>query len=219
MWLVSPFARPPLLESLDKAVWYSRLVRWRKLHPCPVSPSRQAVYEDVARMEQLDAPITYLEFGTFKGASMTWWLSTNTHPESRFVGFDSFEGLPEPWRGYEAGHFATEPPELADPRCRLVHGMFQRTLPDFLTTHRSSRRQVIFMDADLFSSTGFVLQHLGPHLRNGDLLLFDEFQAWMDEFRSFSGLLASFPLEYQVLRRSADWSQVAVKILSNRYGC
>jgi len=217
-WLASAFARPPLLDSLDKAVWYSRFVRWRKQHPCPVSTSRQAVYDDVARMERLDAPITYLEFGTFQGASMAWWSAFNTHPESRFVGFDSFDGLPEPWCGYDAGHFATEPPVLRDTRCRLVHGMFQRTLPDFLAAERSPHRQVIFMDADLFSSTAFVLQHLGPRLRTGDVLLFDEFHVWMDEFRAFAGFLTSFPMEYRVLRRSADWSQVAMKVVSNRYG-
>ena len=215
MWMASPLSRPPLVEHIDKAVWYSRFVRWRKSHSCPVSDSRRALYEDVVRMELLTGPIVYLEFGTFEGESIKWWLSINDHRESRFVGFDSFRGLPEPFRSYKAGHFSTEPPKIHDPRCRIVVGLFQQALPEFLATYRPCGRQVVFMDADLFSSTAFVLQHIGPYLRTGDLLMFDEFHIWMHEFRAFMSFLAAFPLEYQVLRRSADWSQVVIKILSN----
>lgn len=217
IWLLSPWSRPPWLDRLDKAVWYARFVRWCRSHPCPVSASRRAVYEETVRLERLTGPVTYLEFGTFEGESIGWWLSVNRDPRSRFFGFDSFEGLPEPWRGYERGHFATEPPRLDDPRCRIVAGYFQRTLPEFLATHRPVGRQIVFMDADLFSSTEFVLQHMGPHLRAGDLLMFDEFHAWLHEFRAFANLLAVFPLQYEVLRRSADWSQVVLKIASS--GC
>lgn len=212
-WIASPFARPPLDEQIDKAVWYSRFARWRDANPCPVSPTRWEVYENVARAAQLDrAPITYLEFGTFEGESLRWWLSFNRNEHSRFVGFDSFEGLSEPWRGYDVGHFATQPPRIDDPRCRLVTGLFQKTLPGFLTTHRPHGTQVVFMDADLYSSTLFVLAHIAPHLRPGDLITFDEFQVWMHEFRAFVSVLSAFPMEYQLLRRSPDWSQVVLEI-------
>jgi Methyltransferase domain len=214
-WLALPFSHPALADRLDKAIWYSRFARWQKAHPCPVSPTRSDVYDDIVPLERLTAPITYLEFGSYEGDSVRRWLKANTDVASHFVGFDSFEGLPESWQGYRAGHFATGVPQVDDDRCRFVVGYFQQTLPGFLADYRADRRQVIFMDADLYSSTSFVLHQLGPHLRAGDLLMFDEFRSWMHEFRAFVDFLTAFPLEYQTVLRSPDWSQVIVKVLSN----
>jgi len=218
LWMASPFARPPLRDHLDKAIWYSRMTRWRRSHECPVSDAGSDVYAGVVRSEDLTGPIAYLEFGMYEGESMRRWLSANRHPDSRFVGFDSFEGLPEAWRTYQKGHFATAVPQFDDPRCRVVAGLFQQTLPQFLRDYRPATRQVVFLDADLYSSTDFVLQHIGPYLRPGDVLLFDELHDCMHEFRAFVGFLSSFPIEYRVLYRSSDWSQVAMKVLSNPHG-
>lgn len=215
LWMASLFARPPIQDRIDKAIWYSRMARWRRSHECPVSGLGSGVYAEVARSEELTGPIVYLEFGMYEGESMRWWLSENRHPDSRFVGFDSFEGLPEAWRTYQKGHFATAVPDLDDPRCRVVAGLFQRTLPRFLEGYTPTSRQVVFLDADLYSSTDFVLQHIGPYLRPGDLLLFDELHDCMHEFRAFVAFLSAFPIEYQVLHRSPDWSRVAMKVLSN----
>jgi len=43
------------------------------------------------------APVTYLEFGVASGVSFEWWLNHLKNPESVFLGFDTFEGLPEDW--------------------------------------------------------------------------------------------------------------------------
>lgn len=54
------------------------------------------------------------------------------------------------------------------------------------------------LDADLFSSTLFVLTSLSPHLREGDILFFDEFGVPTHEFMAFKHFVEShyIPLEF-----------------------
>jgi O-methyltransferase len=70
------------------------------------------------------------------------------------------------------------------------------------------------VDSDLFSSALFVLIHMGPYLRPNDIIIFDEFHVWMDEFRAFKLFLKVYPFEYKALFRSPDWSQTVLEITS-----
>ena len=58
----------------------------------------------------------------------------NTREQSRFFGFDSFEGLPEDWGDVPRGMFAVEgrAPHIDDARVQFVQGLFQETLYGFL---------------------------------------------------------------------------------------
>jgi hypothetical protein len=128
--------------------------------------------------------IDYFEFGVAKGDMIKYWLSKNTNPLSKFVGFDSFEGLPEGWESKEKGHFNTQGnfPSTDDERVDFVKGWFQDTVNLGLRDRRFSEQSVYHLDADLFSSTLYVLFTLHPYLKKGDILIFDEFTSAEHEF-------------------------------------
>jgi len=76
--------------------------------------------------------------------------------------------------------------EITDDRHTFFKGIFQDTLVDAINNNRHllelKRRKIIHLDADLFSSTIFVLSQLYPYLRPGDILIFDEFNVPNHEF-------------------------------------
>jgi hypothetical protein len=218
VYLHSPLARPAMAARLHKAWWYARFRRWRRDQAETWVAFKPALYERLADSEQLRDALDFLEFGVYHGESMACWTRLNPHPESRFFGFDSFTGLPEAWGTRAKGHFSRDgqPPRFTDPRVTFVAGLFQETLPRFLLETPLSRRKVIHLDADLYSSTLFVLLHLAPVLRANDLLIFDEFHCVVDEFRAFINFLEAYPLPHRVVARSPDWVQTVIRLEAGR---
>lgn len=128
----------------------------------------------------------YYEFGVANGDMIRHWSTVNQVEGSQFVGFDSFEGLPESWEGKNKGHFdqAGNFPDIKDARVRFVKGWFQHSVYDELINCQFDQRCVYHLDADLFSSTLYVLFHLHPKLKTGDVLIFDEFSSHEHEFEA-----------------------------------
>ena len=98
------------------------------------------------------SPFDDFEFGVAGGYSFTWWLQKNESPESRFFGFDTFEGLPEKWGGFEKGSmaYAMESLNITDSRASLYKGLFQDTLIPFLEKYDNQNR----MQANVFADKG-----------------------------------------------------------------
>ena len=82
-----------------------------------------------------------------------------------------------------------------------------------LVGHDFSRKLIIHLDADLFSSTLFVLTTLARHFKHGDVVFFDNFICSLDEFRAFETFVKSFRVKYEVLGAVGQYSRVSVKIL------
>jgi hypothetical protein len=166
--------------------------------------------------------VLYLEFGVFQGDVTRHWSKLLTNPESHLHGFDSFEGLPESWPGTnrDKGHFSTNGniPEIADPRVKFFKGWFEQTLPTYEPPEHDVL--VVNLDADLYSSTAYVLSHISPLIKAGTLIYFDEFNhrdhelRAFDEFRNkcklrFSPFVASTTLEHIAFRANlwAHWKR------------
>lgn len=111
-----------------------------------------------------------VEFGVGVGTSLQ--LIAERMPA---VGFDSFEGLPEEWRpGFPKGCLAFQPPQVEN--TQIVVGWFADTLPGF-NFAGLGRIGLVHLDADLYSSTATALKYVGPHLRSGCYIVFDEYFA------------------------------------------
>ncbi|HEU5290092.1 MAG TPA: class I SAM-dependent methyltransferase [Cyclobacteriaceae bacterium] len=203
-----------------------RLSRWTTTHGKAVAfndfyrPSRNYslrynLYDHVLKQEALEqAPVTYLEFGVAKGLSFQWWIQHNKNADSRFYGFDTFEGLPEKWGTFSKGSMSFGVPELNDDRHEFYKGLFQLTLFNFIDSGKlkPEQRKIIHLDADLFSSTLFVLTTLHRYLKKGDILFFDEFNVPNHEFLAFDHYVKSFYVDYEVIGAVNNYFQIAVKL-------
>jgi hypothetical protein len=133
-------------------------------------------------------PIDYLEFGVSSGTSIRRWADINTDEWSRFVGFDSFEGLPEDWgKKSPKGAYSVNGriPVTTDPRISFVKGWFQDSLPDFLASFSIRSQLIVHIDADLYSSAAYALAKLDPLLKPGTIVIFDEYSSVLHEFRAW----------------------------------
>lgn len=191
----------PLLDAAGAGLKYLRLGKWlrdRGFEKLRLCEGREAIFL-VAAQELGHRQTCYLEFGVFQGASMRYWSQALRHPASVLYGFDTFEGLPEAWHGRPRGYFSTDGsfPAIDDPRVHFIKGLFQDTLRGF----KVPEHQALFvnLDADLYSSTSFVLKQLRTLIRPGTYLYFDEFSDYEHEFRAFDEFLDQSRLSFDLL--------------------
>jgi hypothetical protein len=209
---------PRAQRMLMRAAYLGRFSEWiDEQELAPGFESRFALYAHLLASERLDAPIHYLEFGVFHGTSIRWWSEQVKDPNARFVGFDTFVGLPEAWAGLSQGALTTrgQLPQIDDPRVSFEAGLFQDTLPGFLDRQRLDGRLVVNLDPDLYSSTLYVLTMLAPQLRPGDLLIFDEMGSVREpvtEFRAFLDFASAYRVGYRALAASPVYKVVAIRL-------
>ena len=175
-----------------------------------------ALYRHVIDTNLQNVPIDYLEFGVYEGWSIRQWATMNQHPESRFVGFDTFTGLPEDWNSLrKAGAFDVKGqlPQEGDPRVSFVAGLFQNTLVDFLRTFEFRNRLIIHIDCDLYSSTLFCLATLDRHMQPGTVVMFDEFYDVLHEFAAYRDYSDAFMRTWRGLCYTPQYVQVALSLV------
>lgn len=175
---------------------------------------RELLFEHVIKEEHLDTEIDYLEFGVSTGNSFKWWTNKIKNKDARFYGFDTFSGLPEDWGPFKAGDMSNgnSPPKIKDTRITFYQGIFQQTLIPFLINYKNKNRKIIHLDADLYSSTLYVLTLITPYLNAGDIIFFDEFNVPMHEYKAFSDWSKSFYIQYEILGSVNNFYQIALKI-------
>lgn len=165
----------------------------------------------------------YLEFGTFRGDSFAsayaackrvhdeltsgLWDHAFDNKEShnnhfratwdnmRFIGFDSFEGIPKTKESsgendvFNVGTYACGERQFLDNISRqgvdlskvtTVKGFFDQTLNTGTATRLNlSRVAVVHVDSDLYESAKLVLDFVTPYLIDGAIIVFDEWYQFM----------------------------------------
>ena len=166
---------------------------WLKTHGFSAAKRvrrRIDVYRNVR--SNVSEPILYLEFGVYNGQSMREWSALLDHPDSRLIGFDSFEGLPE---DFDFTHKMLKGklnmkgriPEIEDTRITFIKGWFEETLPSFTAPRHT--QLVVNIDCDLYSATKAVLGSLANLIKPGTILIFDDMSQIPHEPTAFSEFL------------------------------
>jgi hypothetical protein len=145
----------------------------------------------------------YLEFGVFKGGTIRY--IAKRAPKAEIDGFDSFEGLPESWAGYnltsqtfcEKGRLPSVPSNVT-----LHSGLFKDTIPVW---RGGALGPIAFLhiDCDIYSSTVDILQGVRDRLQAGTIILFDEYfnyPGWQrHEFKAWQEFVAANNIRYEYL--------------------
>jgi len=176
-----------------------------------IEASRKDFYNIIIKENSLEQQeIVYLEFGVYKGDSFKFWLENNYNLDSLFFGFDTFSGLPEEWGHIPKGHFDTKGvvPIFEDERYIFFPGLFQNTVPVFVNSNNEllKKKIVVNLDADLYSSTLYVLTTIKKFLKPGDVLIFDEFFSIVNastEFRAFLDFISISGVKVKAISKTA----------------
>ncbi len=164
-----------------------------------------------------------LEFGVYTGQSLN--ALAHAFPDDPFVGFDSFEGLPEAWQRsddavYGPGHFALHALPPVARNVTLVKGFFDASLGPWLADHPGPVR-FIHEDPDLYSSAKYTLDRLTARIVDGTVIVFDELCDWLDsgtypnwpdgEWKALCEWLAETGFKFRILARSFKY-QAAIQV-------
>ena len=143
----------------------------------------------------------WLEFGVASGQTINYISRFTT---DKVYGFDSFEGLPEYWRqGFDKGAFNRNGilPQV-NPNVELIKGWFNETLVPFIQ-EKNKKVSFLHLDADLYSSTKYILDVLKEYLDKDCVIVFDElvnylgFDGETGELKAFYEFITENKVEYE----------------------
>lgn len=184
----------------------------------PYFQDKFSIYDYIFRQNLI--PGLFLEFGVYKGRSINY--IAKKVPNKTIYGFDSFEGLPEFWRaGFEKGSFNVKELPSVEKNVVLIKGFFSDSLPVFLDKKLEKKIEplsFLHIDCDLYSSTTTIFKYLGDLIKNGTIILFDEYfnyPSWKEgEFKAFQEFISIKKLSYEYLCYNSLNQQVAIRINS-----
>lgn len=154
-----------------------------------------------------DEKLNIIEFGVCSGNSLRHFSSIASNSPRSFLlyGFDSWEGLVEDWNGMSRGRlkgsYKCEIPNI--PNCKLIKGWVDQTLPKFLSEKTIDVVNLVHLDMDTYTPTKTTLKLLEPYLRDGTIILFDDFYGYAgwseNDNKAFNEFFSNSALEFKYL--------------------
>ena len=172
-----------------------------------------------------DIPGDVVEGGVFKGAGLLYWAKLieimNPRTSRKVVGFDTFEGYPEPSRDYEsraarefeesAGYEPIVVERLAKTiatqnlqgRVELVKGDVTSTVREYVKAHPGFRVALLNLDFDTYDATKAALNTLYGYVVPRGVVVLDEYAVshWGE-----SDAVDEFIQAHKIELRSLPWT-------------
>jgi hypothetical protein len=160
---------------------------------------RQHIFMSIARFQHINRPVPgyYFEFGCHSASTMRMaWDSQRWLFDLTYVGFDSFEGLPEIGQIdrqaiWAKGKLATAEDEfirrcvqhgIPPGRLLTVRGFYNESLtPQLAARLLPTKAAIIYVDCDLYESTVPVLKFIKDFLQPGTVLVFDDWNCFIGD--------------------------------------
>ncbi|MEY4198656.1 MAG: hypothetical protein RLZZ265_396 [Verrucomicrobiota bacterium] len=158
---------------------------------------KRQIMMSIARFCQINRPIGgyYFEFGCHGANTMRMaWDCFHHLFDWSYVGFDSFEGLPEiqaidQMKIWEKGKLKTTEEEfrrvvtrhgMPDEKLTTVKGFYDQTLTPALRNRflPGGKVAVAYVDCDLYASTIPILEFLKDFLQTGTVIVFDDWNCF-----------------------------------------
>ena len=199
-------AREMRRRALDESVAY--------LLGLPALPSSFATARQLMlhAIDEVRIKGLVVELGVYKGGTINF-IAHHFSDEQSIHGFDTFTGLPTRWTGnavmFDVGGKTPSVPANVE----LHVGLFADTLPDWVEAH-DQPIALLHMDCDLYESAATGFRYLGPRLREGTVIVFDEYfnyPGWQNhEHKAFQEFVAERRVSYTHLGYARE--QLAVRI-------
>ena len=178
--------------------------KFKSLHSAKIFKSRIEIWDQIIGIFS-NKDLDFFEFGVYQGESIRYFSEKLINKKNNFIGFDSFEGLPEVYDhgSLSKGHFSTngEFPNIDDDRVKFIKGFFNEKKNEIQNElKKSTNTKLIHFDADLYSSTLFLLFQLDNYTPY--YALFDEFGG--DEARALYDYLISTDKKIEISDTTFD---------------
>lgn len=156
----------------------------------------------------------FLEFGVATGTSINHFAKKL---QTKIYGFDSFEGLPDDWKGWnlKKGVFNRSGNMPAvESNVHLVKGLIEETLPVFLAQNPAKKIAFIHIDTDLYKPAKVILQLCKERLFPGSIILFDELHSYTSwQLHEYKALMEELPVDSYQFIAFSDYKQGLIRMI------